>query len=59
MEEQIVVDTQSVATPFPHIWEHMFDSCHASMTLCEDWRKRSAGITGDRRREARQISWDF
>jgi xylan 1,4-beta-xylosidase len=38
MEEQIVVDTQSVATHFPHIWEHMFGSCHASTTLCEDWR---------------------
>jgi xylan 1,4-beta-xylosidase len=38
MEEQIVVDTQSVATPFPHIWEHMFGSCYTSMTHCEDWR---------------------
>ena len=39
MEEQIVVDAQSAATPFPHFWEHIFGSCHASVTLCEDWRK--------------------
>ena len=39
MEEQIIVDAQSPATPFPHFWEHMFGSCHASITLCEDWRR--------------------
>ena len=39
MEEQIIVDAQSARTPFPHFWEHMFGSCHASITLCEDWRK--------------------
>jgi xylan 1,4-beta-xylosidase len=39
MEESIIVDAQSPATPFPHFWEHMFGSCHASTTLCEDWRK--------------------
>jgi xylan 1,4-beta-xylosidase len=39
MEEEIIVDPQSPATPFPHFWEHMFGSCHASVTLCEDWRK--------------------
>jgi xylan 1,4-beta-xylosidase len=39
MEEQIIVDTQSPRTPFPHFWEHMFGSCHASMTLGEDWRQ--------------------
>jgi xylan 1,4-beta-xylosidase len=33
-----VVDAKSAATPFPHNWEHMFGSCHASTTLCEDWR---------------------
>jgi xylan 1,4-beta-xylosidase len=38
MEEQIIVDAASPATPFPHFWEHMFGSCHASVTLCEDWR---------------------
>jgi xylan 1,4-beta-xylosidase len=39
MEEQIIVDAQSLAKAFPHFWEHMFGSCHASVTLCEDWRK--------------------
>ena len=39
MEERIIVDAQSAATPFPHFWEHMFGSCHASITVCEDWRK--------------------
>jgi xylan 1,4-beta-xylosidase len=39
MEESIIVDAQSSATPLPHFWEHMFGSCHASTTLCEDWRK--------------------
>jgi xylan 1,4-beta-xylosidase len=39
MEEQIILDAQSPATPFPHFWEHMFGSCHAPVTLCEDWRK--------------------
>src|ERR1700726_4004600 len=38
MEEPIIVDGQSAATPFPHFWEHIFGSCHASVTLCEDWR---------------------
>jgi xylan 1,4-beta-xylosidase len=38
MEEQIIVDAASPTTPFPHFWEHMFGSCHASVTLCEDWR---------------------
>jgi xylan 1,4-beta-xylosidase len=39
MEQTIVIDAQSHASPFPHFWEHMFGSCHASTTLCEDWRK--------------------
>ena len=38
MEEQIIIDAQGTCTPFPHFWEHMFGSCHASVTLCEDWR---------------------
>ncbi len=38
-EQQIIVDAQNSPTPFPHFWEHMFGSCHASTTLCEDWRK--------------------
>jgi xylan 1,4-beta-xylosidase len=39
MEQQITIDAQSPSTAFPHFWEHMFGSCHASVTLCEDWRK--------------------
>ncbi|HYY31575.1 MAG TPA: hypothetical protein VE860_26770 [Chthoniobacterales bacterium] len=39
MEGSIIIDAESPATPFPHFWEHMFGSCHASTTLCEDWRK--------------------
>jgi xylan 1,4-beta-xylosidase len=39
MEEQIIIDARSPAKAFPHFWEHMFGSCHASVTLCEDWRK--------------------
>ena len=38
MEEKIIVDGQMPGTSFPHFWEHMFGSCHASVTLCEDWR---------------------
>jgi xylan 1,4-beta-xylosidase len=38
MEPHITINAQSPATAFPHFWEHMFGSCHASVTLCEDWR---------------------
>jgi xylan 1,4-beta-xylosidase len=38
MEEEIIIDAQVSHAPFPHFWEHMFGSCHASVTLCEDWR---------------------
>jgi xylan 1,4-beta-xylosidase len=38
MEQHITINAQSPATSFPHFWEHMFGSCHASVTLCEDWR---------------------
>ena len=38
MGETIVIDAAGSTTPFPHFWEHMFGSCHASVTLCEDWR---------------------
>jgi xylan 1,4-beta-xylosidase len=38
MGETIVIDAAGSTTPFPHFWEHMFGSCPASMTLCEDWR---------------------
>ena len=39
MDGEIIVDPQQASTPFPHFWEHMFGSCHAPVTLCEDWRK--------------------
>jgi xylan 1,4-beta-xylosidase len=39
MDEEIIVNTQGASTPFPHFWEHMFGSCHAPVTLCEDWRR--------------------
>ena len=38
MDETIVIDAAGSTSPFPHFWEHMFGSCHASITLCEDWR---------------------
>ena len=38
MDEEIIVDAQGSCSSFPHFWEHMFGSCHASVTLCEDWR---------------------
>ena len=38
MDETIVIDAAGSMSPFPHFWEHMFGSCHASVTLCEDWR---------------------
>src|ERR1700736_5689885 len=38
MSETIVIEAAGSTTPFPHFWEHMFGSCHASVTLCEDWR---------------------
>jgi xylan 1,4-beta-xylosidase len=39
MDEEIIVNPQRTTTPFPHFWEHMFGSCHAPVTLSEDWRK--------------------
>ncbi len=38
MEKEIIIDAQAPCSPFPHFWEHMFGSCHAPVTLCEDWR---------------------
>ena len=38
IEEEIIIDAQASCTPLPHFWEHMFGSCHAPGTLCEDWR---------------------
>jgi xylan 1,4-beta-xylosidase len=39
MDEEIIVNPLRTTTPFPHFWEHMFGSCHAPVTLSEDWRK--------------------
>jgi xylan 1,4-beta-xylosidase len=38
MEEEIIIDARGSCAPFPHFWEHIFGSCHAPVTLCEDWR---------------------
>ncbi len=37
-KEEIVVNANKPGTPFPHFWAKTFGSCHASITLCEDWR---------------------
>jgi xylan 1,4-beta-xylosidase len=39
MDEEIIVNPLRTTTAFPHFWEHMFGSCHAPVTLSEDWRK--------------------
>jgi xylan 1,4-beta-xylosidase len=39
MNEDIILNPHGSRTAFPHFWEHMFGSCHAPTTLCEDWRK--------------------
>jgi xylan 1,4-beta-xylosidase len=39
MDEEIIVNPQRASTPFAHFWEHIFGSCHAPVTLCEDWRE--------------------
>ena len=36
--EFVLVDVNRARTNFPHFWEHGFGSCHAPITLCEDWR---------------------
>lgn len=38
MNEEIIIDRWSLSSAFPHFWEHIFGSCHAPVTLCEDWR---------------------
>jgi xylan 1,4-beta-xylosidase len=38
MNEDIVLNPHGSSRPLPHFWEHMFGSCHASVTLCEGWR---------------------
>jgi xylan 1,4-beta-xylosidase len=37
--EEISIDTNHAGTPFPHFWSKTFGSCHAAITLAEDWRK--------------------
>jgi len=44
MDGDIIINPQRAATPFPHFWEHMFGSCHAPVTLSEDWRKDLRGL---------------
>jgi xylan 1,4-beta-xylosidase len=39
MNQTLHLDAETPSRPFPHFWEHMFGSCHAPTTLCEDWRK--------------------
>jgi xylan 1,4-beta-xylosidase len=39
MNEDLILNPHTSSRPFPHFWEHMFGSCHASTTLCEGWRK--------------------
>jgi xylan 1,4-beta-xylosidase len=38
-QEQIVVDAQAHATPFPHYWEQMFGSGRAILSLRESYRE--------------------
>ena len=37
-QEQIVIDANAPATPFPHFWEQMFGSGRAILTLRESYR---------------------
>ena len=38
-KEDLYIDANNAGKPFPHFWEKSFGSCHASITLAEDWRK--------------------
>jgi xylan 1,4-beta-xylosidase len=38
-KEEVYIDVNNAGKPFPHFWEKTFGSCHASITLAEDWRK--------------------
>ena len=38
-KEALHIDLDHAGKPFPHFWEKGFGSCHASITLSEDWRK--------------------
>jgi xylan 1,4-beta-xylosidase len=35
--ETLILDSK-LSKPFPHFWENIFGSCHASITLAECWR---------------------
>ena len=37
-QQQIEIDAQAVATPFPHFWEEMFGSGRANLALRESYR---------------------
>lgn len=37
-QDQIKIDAQAPATPFPHFWEHMFGSGRAVLSLRESYR---------------------
>jgi len=37
--EAVVLNPSHAGQDFPHFWEKTFGSCHASITLAEDWRK--------------------
>jgi xylan 1,4-beta-xylosidase len=37
--QQIVIDTNATATPFPHFWEQMFGSGRAVLALRDNYRK--------------------
>src|SRR5580692_13141034 len=38
-QEQVVIDAQAQATPFPHYWEQMFGSGRAILSLRESYRE--------------------
>ncbi|MDR3613832.1 MAG: glycosyl hydrolase [Candidatus Obscuribacterales bacterium] len=38
-QEDMYIDANRAGKPFPHFWEKAFGSCHACITLAEDWRK--------------------
>ncbi len=37
---KFMIDTNSAATAFPHVWEECVGSCHAATALREDWRRQ-------------------
>lgn len=46
MKHAITIDARRAVTPFPHFWDEMFGSCHAPVTLCEDWRNDLRTLKG-------------